>query len=60
MQRASCEGIFEDGSAFALDFKRNGGTISLIFIPEPETFTLLGFALAGMAFVRRRRPRRAN
>ena len=55
------EGMFEDGSAFALGFHRNGtGIISLIFIPEPDTFALLGFALGGMALVRRYTTRRGR
>jgi hypothetical protein len=55
------EGTFGDGSAFALDFHRNSaGVISLIAIPEPDTFALLGLATGGMALGRRwnlRRPR---
>jgi hypothetical protein len=53
-------GIFEDGSAFSLDFSRVGGlatTLTLIQVPEPGSFSLLGFSIAGMALARRRRRR---
>ena len=55
------EGTFDDGSAFAFDFTRFGTEpLSLVYIPEPDTFALLGFAVGGLAFVRRWRPRRTS
>lgn len=55
-------GTFADGAAFSIDFLQTGPdtTLSLIAIPEPDTFALLTFAIGCLGAVRRRMLQRSS
>lgn len=55
--RGRLSGVFENGSAFEIDFSRlsESTTLTLIQVPEPGSFSLLVFSIAGVALARRRR-----